>query len=102
MRKGRFDHFQDSTPSSYVWTTVPAVDVRLMLSSPMYVYGTYGLLPAERVAEEVMKLNAQIAQEIRDSGVTYSLADLDQQLQAILQKLEADGIPSALRSTISF
>ena len=39
-----------------------------MLSSPEYAYGI-NLLPAERVAEEVMKLNVQLAQEVRDSDV---------------------------------
>jgi hypothetical protein len=41
-----------------------AADVRLMLSSPVYAYGI-NLLSAERVAEEVMKLNVQFAQQIR-------------------------------------
>ncbi len=33
-----------------------------MLSSPVYAYGV-NLLPAERVAEEVMRLNEQLTQE---------------------------------------
>ncbi len=40
-----------------------AADVRLMLSSPVYAYGV-NLLPAERVAEEVMRLNTQRVQEM--------------------------------------
>ena len=68
-----------------------AADVRLMLSSPVYAYGI-NLQPAERVAEEVMKLNAQLAQQMRETGVTFTLDDLDQRFQALLQQLEDDGI----------
>src|SRR5450759_3860653 len=53
-----------------------AADVRLMLSSPVYAYGI-NLLPAERVAEEVTKLNVQLAQVKRETGATFTLADLD-------------------------
>ena len=63
-----------------------------MLSSPVYAHGTCGLLLAEQVAEEVMTLNMQLAQQMRDTGVTYSLTDLDQRLQALLWQLEDDGI----------
>jgi hypothetical protein len=52
-----------------------------MLSSPMYAYGI-NLLPEERVAEEVMC----------DTGVTFTLADLDQRFQELLRRLEIDGI----------
>jgi hypothetical protein len=50
-----------------------AADVRLTpsVSSPVYTYGI-NLQPAERVAEEVMKLNTQLAQDMRETGVTYS------------------------------
>ena len=62
-------------------------DVYLMLSNPVYAYGI-NLLPAERVAEEGMKLNAQLAQEMRETGVTLTLDDLDQRFQALLRYLE--------------
>jgi hypothetical protein len=66
-------------------------DVRLMLSSPVYAYGI-NLQPAERVAEEVMKLNVQLAQVKRETGTTFTLDDLDQRIQALLQHLESDGV----------
>jgi len=62
-----------------------------MLSSPVYAYGI-NLQPAERVAEEVMKLNALLAQVVKETGVTFTLADLDQRFQSLLHQLEADGI----------
>jgi hypothetical protein len=62
-----------------------------MLSSPVYAYGI-NLLPAERVAEEVMKLNAQLAQDMRATGAIFTLTDLDQRFQALLQRLENDGV----------
>ncbi len=62
-----------------------------MLSSPVYAYGI-NLLPTERVAEEVMKLNAQLTQAVRKTGVTNSLADHYQRFQALLKQLEDDGI----------
>ena len=62
-----------------------------MLSNPVYAYGI-NLLPEERVAEEVMKLNAQLAQAMRETGVTLTLDDLDQRFQALLQQLEDSGI----------
>ena len=65
-------------------------DVRLMLSSPMYAYGI-NLLPAERVAEEVMKLNTQLAQQVKETGVTFTLDDLDQRFQTLLHMLEELG-----------
>src|SRR5665811_1776528 len=68
-----------------------AADVRLMLSIPVYAYGI-NLLPAERVAEEVMKLNTQLAQAVRQTAATFTLDDLDQRFQAMLQQLEDDGI----------
>ena len=61
-----------------------------MLSSPVYTYGI-NLQPTERVAEEVMKLNAQLAQIVRETGVTFTLADLDHRFQALLRHLEEDG-----------
>ena len=71
------------------------MDVRLTpgVSSPVYAYGI-NLLPAERVAEEVMKLNALLAQEMRETGATFTLDDLDQRFQALLQQLEDTGICS--------
>ena len=51
----------------------------------MYAYGI-NLLPAERVAEEVMKLNSQLAQAVRDTGATFTLDELDQRSQALLQQ----------------
>jgi hypothetical protein len=68
-----------------------AADVRLMLSSPVYANGI-NLLPAERVAEEVTQFNTRLAQIMRETGVTYSLADLDQRFQVLLQQLEDTGI----------
>ena len=67
-----------------------AEDVRLMLSSPVYGYGI-NLMPAERVAEVVLKLNTQLAQKLRDTGTTFTLAELDQRFQALLQELEESG-----------
>jgi hypothetical protein len=66
---------------------VTASDVRLMQSSPAYAYGI-SLQPAERVAEEVMKLNAQLAQQVRETGTTFTPVDLDQWFQALLQHPE--------------
>ena len=63
-----------------------------MLSSPVYAYGTCGLQPAERVAEEVMKLNEQLAHGMRDTGATFTLDDLDQRLQTLLKQLEDTGV----------
>ena len=62
-----------------------ATDARFLLSSPVYAYGI-NLLPAERVAEEVMKLNSQLAQAVRDTGATFTLDELDQRSQALLQQ----------------
>jgi hypothetical protein len=72
------------TPTGRVFT---AADVRLMLSSPVYAYGI-NLLPAERVADEVMKINVQLAQAVRETGVTFTLADLDERFQTLLRQLE--------------
>ena len=62
-----------------------------MLYSPVYAYGI-NLLPAERVAEEVMRLNTELAQTVRETGVTFTLDDLDQRFQSLLRQLENDGI----------
>jgi hypothetical protein len=67
-----------------------AEDVRHMLSSPVYAYGI-NLVPAERVAAAVMQLNMQLAQEMRDSGATFTLDELDQRFQALLRELETSG-----------
>jgi hypothetical protein len=61
-----------------------------MLSCPVYAYGI-NLLPALRVAEEVMKLNAQLAQVLRETGASFILNELDQRFQALLRRLEIDG-----------
>ncbi len=61
-----------------------------MLTSPVYAYGI-NLLPAERVAEEVMKLNTQLAEIVRETGATFTLADLDQRFQSLLRQMEHDG-----------
>jgi hypothetical protein len=63
----------------------------LMLSSPVYAYGI-NLLPSERVAEEVMKLNTQLAQQMGENGATFTLEDLDQRYQPLLKQLEVSGI----------
>ena len=83
----------NTNPSKQTQSRRPftAADVRLLLSSPLYAYGI-NLLPAERVAEEVTKLNAQLAQEMRETGVTFTLDDLDQRFQALLQQLEDSGV----------
>ena len=57
----------------------------------MYAYGI-NLLPAERVADEVMKLKALLAQVVKETGVTFTLADLDQRFLVLLRQLEDDGI----------
>src|SRR5512142_1045928 len=82
-----------STPNSQQSSGRPftAMDVRLMLSSPVYAYGI-NLLPAERVAEEVMKLNTQLAQQVRKTGATFTLDDLDQRVQAMRHRLEDYGV----------
>jgi hypothetical protein len=54
-----------------------------MLSGPVYAFGI-NLQPAERVAEEVMKLNVRLAQGIRETGVTFTLADLNQRCKTLL------------------
>ena len=64
--------------------------MRLILSSPVYAYGI-NLLPAERVADEVMKLKALLAQVVKETGVTFTLDDLDQRFQALLQQLQNSG-----------
>ncbi len=61
-----------------------------MLSGPVYAYGV-NLLPAEYVAEGVMKLNAQLAHEVRETGATFTLDDLDRRFQTLLKRLEEDG-----------
>lgn len=86
-RQGSKDNPHKQTLSGRAFT---AADVRLMLSSPVYAYGI-NLQPAERVAEEVMKLNAQLAQVARETGVTFTLDDLDQRFQALLRQLEDSG-----------
>jgi hypothetical protein len=62
-----------------------------MLSSQVYAYGT-NLLPTDLVAEEVMKLNGQLAQVMRETGVTYNVDDLDQHFQALLRHLKNSSI----------
>jgi hypothetical protein len=67
-----------------------AKDVRLMLSSPVYAYGI-NLVPAERVTEAVMQLNAHLAQQVRDRGASFTLDDLDRRFKALLHELETSG-----------
>jgi hypothetical protein len=62
-----------------------------MLSGPVYAFGI-NLQPAERVAEEVMKLNVRLAQGIRETGVTFTLADLNQRCKTLLHQVEETGI----------
>ena len=62
-----------------------------MLSSPVCAYGI-NLVPAKRVAEEVMKLNTQLAKQMPEAGITFIVNDLDQRFQALLQRLENDGV----------
>ena len=62
-----------------------------MLPNPVYAYGI-NLLPEERVAEEVVKLSVQFAQEMRETGIMFSLDGLDQRFQALLLQLEVSGI----------
>jgi hypothetical protein len=49
------------------------------------------LQPAERVAEEVMKVNARFAQEMWETGATFTLNDLDHRIQALPKQLEDTG-----------
>jgi hypothetical protein len=65
--------------------------MRFMLFSSVYAYGI-NLLPAERVAEEVMKLNMQLAQAVWETGAAFTLDDLDQRFQELLWKFEDNGI----------
>ena len=67
-----------------------AVDVRQMLSNPLYGYGI-NLVPSERVAEAVMQLNTKLAHEMHDSGATFTLNQLDQHFQALFLELEKSG-----------
>jgi hypothetical protein len=39
-----------------------------------------------------MKINTQLAQAVRDTGATFTLADLDLRFQALLRQLEDNGI----------
>ena len=64
-----------------------AKDVRIMLSSPVYAYGI-NLLPTERVANAVMNLNSNLAQEMRESRKSFTLEELDERFQSLLRELE--------------
>ena len=76
----------NTNPSKQTQSRRPftAADVRLLLSSPLYAYGI-NLLPAEKVAEEVMNHNSQLAREMRETGIMFTLDDLDQRFQAVMQ-----------------
>jgi hypothetical protein len=50
------------------------------------------LLPAKRVAEEVMHLNIQLAQQMRETRASFIQGVLDQRFQALLRKLVDDSI----------
>ena len=69
------------------------MDVRLTpgVSSPVYAYGI-NLQPEERVTEDVMKLSAQLAQAVQETGTTFILDKLDQRFQALLQRLDDTGV----------
>ena len=88
-RKPRPSH--DSHPQALSGQLFTAAGVRRMLSDPGYAYGV-NLLPAERVTEAVMKLNAQLAKQVRDNSVTFTLDDLDQRFQALLKQLQDSGV----------
>ena len=62
-----------------------------MVSSPIYANGTH-LQPIELVAEEVMKLNEQLALLVRETGATFTLDDLDQRFQTLLKQLKDAGM----------
>jgi hypothetical protein len=64
-----------------------AKDVRIMLSSPVYAYGV-NLLPADRVADAVMSLNSNLAQEMRETRKHFTLEELDERFQTLLRELE--------------
>jgi hypothetical protein len=74
------------TPTGRVFA---AADVRITpgVFSPVYAYGI-NLQPSERVIEEVFKLNAKLAQVVRDTGATFTLDDLDERFQALWQQLQ--------------
>jgi hypothetical protein len=40
----------------------------------------------DHVAEEVMQFNAQFAHEVREIGVTFTLDELNQRLQALRRR----------------
>ena len=67
-----------------------AEDARLMLSSPVYAYGI-NLVPTELVADAVMQLNKRLAEEMRDTGATFTLDELDHRFMALLRELENSG-----------
>jgi hypothetical protein len=82
------DQPSKQTPNRRSFT---AADVRRMLSDPAYGYGV-NLQPVERATEAVMQLDQQLAQKVRESGVTFTLDDLDQRFQALLKQLEDSGV----------
>ncbi len=89
-RPGSNAHPRNGAPARQPFT---AADVRRMLSDPAYAYGIY-LLPAERVAEEVMRLNEHLAREVRETGATFTLDPLEQRLQELLRRSECKGLYS--------
>ena len=66
---------------------ITADNVRIMLSSPVYAYGI-NLLPTERVANAVMNLNLNLAQEMRESRKSFTLQELDERFRLLLHELE--------------
>ena len=82
--------FQDEQATTTKQKTHGLVDVRQMLSNPLYGYGI-NLVPSERVAEAVMQLNTKLAHEMHDSGATFTLNQLDQHFQALFLELEKSG-----------
>lgn len=73
----------DIHPQASTGHPVTTADLWFIQSSPVYAYGI-NLQPAERMAEEVMKLNAQLAHDVRETGAIFTLDDLDQRFQALL------------------
>ena len=43
------------------------------------------------MADEVTQLNQQLAQEVRNTGATFTLDDLDRRFQTLLKQLEDSG-----------
>jgi hypothetical protein len=55
------------------------------VSSPVYAYGIK-LLPAARVAREVMRLNAQLEQTVWETGAIFTFENLDLAFQVLVNR----------------